>query len=207
MWTHVDSDGPDEAWLRRAQAPGNEVPVAVPLNLLVARTDSVAVALIGLQVYSTGLSFQLVVRVRPSAEQQPGNRLDELFWERGPGAPGFLFGLEFSDGRRVDDVARRGHGEGHADGILFHPGGGGGGMTSMDQHWWLSPVPPAGPLHVVLRCDELGVAGTVTELDATVLSRAAAQVVELWPWEPPHEMQVPEPTPPDVPANSWFARG
>lgn len=202
MWTHVSPDGaPDEDWLRRVDKPENEVPVALPLNVLVARTDSVAIALLGLQVFSTGVSFDLVVRLRPAAEQELGTRLNELFWERGPGAPGFLFGLEFADGRRVSNVSR----EGRDGDVVFHAGGGGGGSTSIDQRWWLSPLPPPGRLLVVVRCDELGVAETVTEVDATVIDDAVGGVVELWPWEPPRERTPPEPVPPDVPQDSWFA--
>ena len=202
MWTHVSPDGaPDEDWLRRVNQPENEVPVAVPLNLLVARTDSIAIALLGLQVYSTGLSFEVVVRLRPSAEQELGARLNELFWERGRGAPGFLFGLEFADGRRVSNTAAIEH----PGDVVFRAGGGGGGSTSIDQSWWLSPLPPPGRLLVLVRCDELGVAETVTEVDATVIDDAARGVVELWPWESPREMTPPEPVPPDVPPDSWFA--
>jgi len=41
---------------------GFVLPVALPQNLLLARTDDVAVALIGLQVYTTGMAFELTVR-------------------------------------------------------------------------------------------------------------------------------------------------
>ena len=92
-----------------------------------------------------------------------------------------------------------------ADGIAFSQGGGSGGDTSIDQSWWLSPLPPDGPLRIVVRCDEVGLPETVTELDGTAVRAAASDVVELWPWEPPSAFRTPTPpAPPDVPPGSWF---
>ena len=201
MWSAaIPDDGPGEEFLRRASAPGNEIPVALPQNLLLARTDDVAVALSALHVYTTGLAFQLVARLRPSA--RTGRRtLDELFWRHGPHADRFLFGVEFADGRRASTLSH-----GSPDGLVFHPGGGSGGQASVEQTWWLHPLPPEGPVRFVVRCDELAIPETSVELDGTAVRRAAGGVVSLWPWEPPPEHGPPEPPePPDVPADSWFA--
>jgi hypothetical protein len=78
MWTRSGGDGPDEERYRRMSAPDNELPVALPLNTVLARTGDVAVALLGLQVHTTGLAFDLAVRVRPAAASRM--RLDGLFW-------------------------------------------------------------------------------------------------------------------------------
>ena len=69
------------------------------------------------------------------------------------------------------------------------------------------PVPPPGPLRLVVRCTDIGIEETVVELDGTALSRAVDEVVTLWPWEPPRDRS-PEPPPPpaDLPADSSFAR-
>jgi hypothetical protein len=205
MWTAVgadDGDGPDEDFLRRVNPPENEVPVALPINVLLARTDDVAVALVGLQVYTTGVSFTLVVRARPSSELARAGRLNELIWEHRPGAGRFLLGVELADGRRVSGMRM---GERDTD-IVFHSGSGSGGEASVEQSWWLSPLPPAGPLQFVVRCADLGIDETVTELDASAIRRAADDVVTLWPWEPPPEHRRSEPpAPPDLPPGSWFA--
>ena len=97
-------------------------------------------------------------------------------------------------------------GRGDGDGLIFHQGGGSGGDSCIEQAWWLSPVPPPGPLRLVLRCDDLGIEETTVELDGDAMARAVDDVVELWPWEPPRSSD-PEPPPlPDLPADSWFAR-
>ena len=192
---------PDDDLHRRVQPPENEVPVALPQSVLLARTDDVAVALLGLQVSSTGVSFHLTVRVRPSARADLGHRLQELVWHRGRGTAPFLVGVELADGRRGSTVPGR-----SSEDVFFHSRGGSGGDSSIEQRWWLSPLPPEGPLTVVVRCPELGIGETSVELDGTAIRRAAEQVVELWPWSR-QELAPPEPPPPpDLPDDSWFAR-
>jgi hypothetical protein len=209
MWASYGTpeDGPDEEFFRRMSAPENEIPVAVPLNTVLARTDDVAVALQRLSVYTTGVSFDLVVRLRPDAARAGGRDLNEMLWGHGP-APDqgrFLMGVEFADGRRASNVSGR-HGPVPGDEIVFTQGGGSGGMASVEQSWWLYPLPPQGPLRFVLRCPELGIDETSVVLDGAAIRAAADAVVVLWPWTPPPGSGPPEPpAPPDLPADSWFA--
>jgi hypothetical protein len=200
MWSSWPHGEPDDHFYRRMSAPENEVPVALPQNVLLARTEDVAVALLGLQVYSTGLAFDLAVRVRPV--KLPMADLHQALWRHGPGAPSLLVGLELADGTRVDNVT----GPGSAGDVVFTQGSGSGNEYSVDQTWWLSPLPPEGPLTVVVRCPELGLAETSAVLDGTAIRAAADRVVELWPWERPPDHGRDEPPPPDLPDDSWFAR-
>jgi hypothetical protein len=209
MWSSRFSshDDPDPELIRRMSAPENEIPVAVPLNVVVARTDEVAVALLGLQVFTTGLSFDLALRKRSGRN---GRELNEVLFDHGPHRPGgLMLGIELADGRRQSNVP--GPGAGHDPwprsdtDIVFHSGGGGGGDRAVDQSWWLSPLPPEGPLTLVVRCDALGIGETTTVIDATPISRAAAGVVTLWPWTPPDQGEYEPPPPPDLPPGSWFA--
>jgi hypothetical protein len=196
----MSGDGADDEVLRRMQRPDNELPVALPANRLLARTDDVAVGLVGLQVFSTGLSFELAVRVRPSADRV-GRSLHDLFWAASSqeGAA-FLLGIEFADGRRLSTL------QPDAEGTVLHQAGGGGGDAAVDQAWWLSALPPDGPLTVVVRCDALGIPETVSVLDGTAVRAAAADVVTLWPWErPPAYRDEPHPPGLDLPPDSWFA--
>jgi hypothetical protein len=202
MWsTGMGDDEPDEDFFRLFSAPENEIPVGLPTSVVLARTDDAAVALFGLQVYTTGVAFTLVIRVRPSSQLGSGRALNELVWGRGSGPGRFLIGIELSDGRRASGLSMP---DRDSD-LVFHSGSGSGGEASVEQTWWLSPLPPDGPLRLVVRCPELGIEETVTELDASAMRRAADGVVTLWPWErPPEDRQV-EPPPPDVPPDSWFA--
>ncbi len=179
-------------------APDNEIPVALPANTLLARTDDVAVALVGLQVYTTGLAFHLAVRVRSEAAAR--YELDGLLWGRRRGHGPFLLGVELADGRRASSRGSVRHHD-----LVFQQAGGHGDGTAFDQAWWLSPLPPDGRLRVVVRCDELRIEESDVELDAAAVRRAADGVVELWPWSPPTPYEPRGPEPPDVPPDSWFA--
>jgi len=203
MWfSRGSEDRPDDEMLRRMNRPDNELPVALPANRVLARTDGVAVGLVGLQVFTTGFGFELAVRARPSAADQGARSLQDLFW--GPSShdgTAFLLGVEFSDGRRLSTLGRP-----DRDGASLQQAGGGGGDAAIDQEWWVSALPPDGPLRIVVRCDPLGVPETVTELDGTAVRAAAADVVTLWPWErPPAYRDEPPPAPQNLPPGSWFA--
>jgi hypothetical protein len=177
--------------------------VALPMNTVLARTDDVAVALQHLNVYTTGVALQLVVRMRPEAATTTGRDLNELVWGHGPSGGRFLLGVELSDGRRATGL---GHPRSSDGGLVFTSGGGSGGRASVEQAWWLHPLPPEGPLRFVVRSPELGIDETSVVLDGTAIRRAADDVLVLWPWAPPPEdADHRAPEPPDLPPDSWFA--
>jgi hypothetical protein len=202
MWSHAFADGePDPDVVRRMNKPENELPTALPMNRLLSRTPDLAVALLGLQAYTTGVAFELVARARGLEDPEADNRLGEIFWGRS-GNTQFLLGVEFADGRRASSLPF----PGRSGDIVFHQGSGSGGETAVDQEWWLSPLPPDGPLLVVARCPEIGLEETVVELDGTAIRRAGESAVVLWPYEPPVDRSHEPPPPPAVPPDSWFAR-
>ena len=202
MWSSTACGGePDPELLRRMSAPENEIPVAVPLHTVLARTGDAAVAVTDVEVYSTGVSFTLAIRVRrPGSDIDPRD-LNELLWERGGRSQRFLIGVELADGRRATNLSRF---DAQGD-VVFSSGGGGGGDAAVDQSWWLSPLPPDGPLRFVVRCAALGIEETSAVLDGAAIRRAARDVVELWPWAPPDHGEPPPPPPPDLPEDSWFS--
>jgi hypothetical protein len=202
MWlTGAGGNGPDEEFFRRMGAPDNEIPVLLPVSALLARTDDVALALLGVHVYTTGLTFGLSLRVHPDAVARLGARTvwpHHRMWH-----DDLLVGVELVDGRRATAGGFGPLGLPDQD-VVLHQAGGGGGDTAYDQSYWLNPLPPEGPVRVVVRCGELGIEDISTELDGAAIRAAAEQVVELWPWAPPRHDE-PEPPPPDVPPGSWFA--
>ena len=200
MWSAAFGDG-DPDLERRMSRPENELPTALTVNRLLGRTPDTAVALVGMQAYTTGVAFLLAARSRNAGDPAGGNELGELFWGHRVGGSRFLFGVQFADGRRASN-ARFGERDGD---LIFHSGAGSGGSASVDQEWWLSPLPPEGPLLVVVRCPEIGLEETVTELDGAAIRRAGEAATVLWPWQPSVEPSFEPPPPPDLPAGSWFA--
>ncbi len=87
---------------------------------------------------------------------------------------------------------------------MLTQGGGSGSDHVVELGFFLSPVPPAGPLTIHLRCQELGIEQASVTVDATPIVAALPGVVELWPWEPESPLPQP-PEPPTVPPGSWFA--
>jgi len=174
---------PRPPWMQ----PESVLPGVVPVQLVLARTDVVAVAVVGLFAYPNGFEFILttVSRVEPSGRwaafdpmSRYGRRVDadEL-------PDDFLrFGLEFSDGGVVSNLGMPWPaGDEEPAGPLLVSGGGGGGMRRWDMRQWVWPLPPAGPVIFVCEWPEYGIAETRAEVDGGLIRAAAGQSVELWP--------------------------
>jgi hypothetical protein len=205
MWTTGSPhDGPDAEFFRRISPPENEIPVGLAVDTVLARTDDAAIALLAAHVYTTGVSFGLAVRVR-AWPRSTRHGLSELVFGHESPAGRLLLGVELADGRRASNLEVRGPQPDSTD-MVFLASGGSGGQLSVDQSWWLSPLPPEGPVRFVVSCDGLGIEETTTEVDGTALHRAAERVVTLWPWTPPDLGERPPPPPDDLPDDSWFAR-
>lgn len=169
--------------------PENELGVAVPARHVLFRSGDLVIALLGLVVFSNGIELQVVIRRR----ELPDEPDPMHFHMRGRHTRGselapevFRFGVELSDGRKATNV-----GFPHPFGpeeptgpILMERGGGGGGKT-WSWNYWLWPLPPAGPLRVVVEWPAANVPLTDIELDGAALMAAAAGVDVLWPDEPP----------------------
>lgn len=193
--------------------PENEVPIGVPISAVLGRTGDVAVALMGAQAYSSGVTLQVAVRLRREPAGPLRSSMHDLIDGRG-GADDvdqrLLLGLEYSDGRIATNLGglRRlsGLDEDRADDVrepVLIPNGGGGGDRHWDQTYWLSPSPPSGPLTVVCTWTAFAVAETLTVLDGAAFAEASSRSEVLWPWEP--EEQQEQPTRPARPATGWFA--
>jgi hypothetical protein len=177
------------------QAPGNELGAPVPLRLVLARTDSVAVALVGAVAYTVGTAFTLAVR----SQRHDESLLDEP-WEmpfghhhmhRRPGgdiAPEVLrFGVQFSDGGKATTLsgampfARPGEEEEEPAGPVLTPGGGGGGPGQWDSEFWLWPLPPPGALTFAVEWPKQQIELTTQEVDAELILEASKKSEVLWP--------------------------
>lgn len=185
--------------MRRSQARDNEVPVTVPLGLVLARSGDTAVLLPGAQVYRNGVSLDIAAVTRRHGSGRGFSMSMHGPMERGAGA--FLLGVELSDGRRASTLHRRPPFDVPDDEPVLMPAGGGGGSTRMDSRHFLSPVPPPGRLVFVVSWTDWGIAETRTETSADPLVEAASRVEELWPWEAePAPDEAPRPPSP----GGWF---
>ena len=175
-----------EMW---AGPPPNRVPVAWPFTSVVGRSDDAAVAVVGGQVYPTGLSFRLTAVLRRAAVSEwPGMSGRPARRPHGGGGPQELlrFGVQFADGRSTETLPG-GAPDYDAD---FDPGrprlinlSGGGDDRRWDQEMFLAPLPPDGPLDLVCQWLQFGIGESHSTADVTGLAATAAAGIELWPFE------------------------
>jgi hypothetical protein len=186
-------------------APGNELGAPLPLRLVVARSERVVIAVMGVTAYSTGMEFTLAVRRRPQVWAE-GEEIEE-FYDDDPFDPPFghprlrmrrqgelppellRFGVQFSDGRKATTVGARfpwgyrgdeDENEEPEGPVLIERGGSGGG-GDYEQDFWLWPVPPPGPLTFAIEWPSEKIELTRREVDAALFIETSRSSEELWP--------------------------
>lgn len=221
MWLSYGNTSADEPptpeqilqWQRRISAPENEIPAGVGLAVMLGRADDAAVGITQVEAFSTGFRFTLAVRLRRA---RPGLVPGGLFMLVGshhhPGREvaleeRLLLGVEYSDGRRastVEDMRTLGPGAVSDDEqLVLVQHGGGGGELSVDQAFWVSPLPPEGPVTFVMAWPAFGMPESRTVVDGAIIRAAAGRSQLLWPPQPP--MDPPALPPPPRPSSGWFA--
>jgi hypothetical protein len=166
------------AWLR---PPETMVPGIVPVELLLARTDTDAVLVTGLRAYPTGLAFTLTVRPRPDLPEPHRRDRDRL--HRHVRFHDLRLALRFADGHTPSDDPRRWPHTFETEQpdppfLYFH--GGGGSRVWQSRHW-LWGLPPPGPLAFVCRWPAGGVPAAGVEIDAGLVLEAADRAATVWP--------------------------
>lgn len=177
---------------RRRSGPENEAPVQIAVNGEVISDGENALYLSSCEVFSTGMFLRVKTLTRVSkVEQRPFRQV--------------LLGVEFSDGSRASSFGGR-LDPGTADNRpQVWQSGGSGGQRRYDHTFFVSPLPPPGPVRVYYAFPAAGLPDGSTELSGDEILACAARVRELWPWEP--EMrQAGFAATPKVSADSWFAQ-
>lgn len=197
-----DSDWSQPPW---AAPPEDELPAVLPASEILATTDHVAIALIGVHVHRDGIELRLERRLRRNGLPiREWHELCATFMEHWPmgglqDPQGRLrFGLVLGDGERVvaDDWPHQGIGgppEGSTRHRLTRRGGGGGGSGSTysaTDGLWLWPAPPGGVIELVMQWPTLGIDERRTILDATAMLELAPRATPFWPADTDHEEEV-----------------
>jgi len=161
---------------------------------VIARSDAIALAVVGLTAFPAGIAFSLatVIRAGDDSDLDPDFDTDLMFhhyWRRrrrggGEELPDELlrFGVEFDDGRKATNLHMDwDHEEGQEPrGPVLMQRGGGGGGRSYRQGWWLWPLPPGERLAFVAEWPAKGIALTRHAVDAGQLRRAAEGARPIW---------------------------
>lgn len=187
----------------RRGKPAYEVPASAPGDAVLIRTDEAVVWIGAVRAYSNGFEFTL----RALREEPPG--ASPLVVRPFPPADPFAsadregalrVGLRYADGRqaatrrwirlpppvfsrRVEDPRA----------ILLAELQGGGDELTWDADFWVSPLPPHGPVLFYASWPDAGAAEQRAAFDGTAIRAAAARAVRLGTRQGP----VPDSTSPD----------
>ncbi len=165
---------------------------AVPLGVVLARSERGAVGLSHGIAYPNGITLEFVALARGLSRLQANTLFHEQHMVEGDELPAGLLrvGIELPDGRRVSNLgswhARQEiTGDGDPEGPLLLPTSGGSGMTDgggvvMHPSYWLWPLPERGKLRITCEWPIVEIPLTTTEIDASRLVDAAAKSVDLW---------------------------
>lgn len=174
------------AWMRSDAV----IPGLVPAEVLLVRTEQVAVAIGGVHAYPNGFEFTVHARLRHEDEPEPAR--GGLFGRHGRMTrtpdEGLRLGIMYADGRRA--ATPGGHprpDDAEAGRLVLFENGGGGSSRTWDGNFWVHPLPPDGPVTFVVSWVEHGVAEARAELDGAAIGAAARRAVTLWPEEPESE--------------------
>ncbi len=207
-----------ERWQRRFSAPENELPSPVPVAAILGRSTDVVVAIVGVQAYTTGLTFDVAVRMRTEPRGALRFRLHHLIGGHWHGEDVtadqlLLLGVQYGDERTATNLGPRRwrpdmegeeRDEPTDEQLILSISGGGGGDRTHDRTFWLSPLPPPGPVTFVCAWSAFGIAETHTVVDGTQIAEAGSRAEVLWPWEPERDHRD-EPREPPMPSTGWFA--
>lgn len=166
-------------------APPREVVGAavVAPPLVLATTTRIGIAVTGLLAYPTGLGLTVVTIGRGSEFDYDFPTEHRNYGRHGLLTDQFLrFGVEFSDGRRANNVEVHSFcDEKEPAKPVLQSRGGGGGAADWHQDYWLWPLPPPGPMMFVCEWPSEGIPETRAELDANLIIAASAEGLSIWP--------------------------
>jgi hypothetical protein len=166
-------------------APDNVLPASFPLELLIVRTETVAIQVGTGRAYANGIEFTLTMRRRESGSVH-GRDHPMMGWHQAIDSGEIpdevlRFGIEFGDGRKATVFDRFRMPDEPQPDIVLRPGGGGGGNKSYELRFWVWPLPPEGLLAFVVEWPSEGIPLTRAEVDTEPIREASARAVELWP--------------------------
>jgi hypothetical protein len=165
--------------------PDGVVPVTLPVERVIARTDAVVIYLAALVAYPTGFQFDLFVLADGSDEEldpfdfsyrETGRRTGEI-------QPGLLrLGFAFADGTKATNTGAYfnqhewGEDAARPDAPVMAGGPGSGDQGTWQSTWWVWPLPPPGPLQFVCEWPAAAIPQTRVDLDGASLLDAAGRV-------------------------------
>jgi hypothetical protein len=172
---------PPQRRRREWERPEAAIGGGAPGELLLARSDDAAIGVSSFRAFPNGFEMALTVLLRqedPWGRGMMFHRMDE----GGPPGEEFLrFGVLFADGTSATNLGGRHFTPDEPAPPLLRQQGGGGGGRRFDFRYWVWPLPPAGPMTLVVEWPWKGIAETRAEIDTQPILDAAARAIQVFP--------------------------
>ena len=167
----------------RQGPPANVLGQPLAGHTVVARAGGFVIAVDRIVAYPSGFELGVTVRTRDEPVFGSFDEANRRSWSGSAAFPGesLRVGVVFADGRRslVENFSPRAAAS--TGDVRLVPMGGGGTQTRFDQRYWVEPLPPPGPLGIVVEWDRRQLAETRADLDAGAIVAAASRAETLWP--------------------------
>jgi hypothetical protein len=182
--------------LRWLAPPDNEVGVGLAgVQGVLAETDASAVVLTHCVAYTNGFALGIGIRHRVEPERPRSANPQAMRIPHEPPEMSLTLTIRFADGRESQGAGGRGMPAQlrsalestdldaeppEPAGPLISGIGGGGGGRRWDQQYWVSPLPPDGPMRVSCQWPAGGIPDGQIELDGAAIRRAGEGSQKLW---------------------------
>ena len=179
-------------WVR---PPQHSLPGHFTTSGVVARTDDAVVALTAVAVHRGGAALSITRSLRRRGQPRSAWEAASQRFFGGPHGPGpsdpagaVRYGVQLADGgRALTDPTQPWPGgdpeappEGHVLTLHDQGGQGDGSSCTATEVLWLWPLPPAGPLTLVVTWPGCGIDEGRLELDGAAVRAAAVEARALW---------------------------
>ena len=176
--------GTDDGWVAPIwdRPSQGTVPAVFAVDALMFQSDVVAVAIDRLEVYPNGFMINLLMRVDPRKVREMMEMLRPLGVNRWP-----RIKVRFADGRTAEpgpgfasipDLAK------DERGVPIEPFmsiGSVGGEPGGWRAWaWVFPLPPDGPLEILVALEVAGMSGSSITIDGAAIRAAAERAKVIW---------------------------
>jgi hypothetical protein len=178
-WMGYGTEWVPPVWDRPSEGT---VPAVFVVDALLNQNDVVALAVDHLEVYPNGFTICMSMRVNP-------HRIWDMVEMMHPIAPNrrLLVGVRFADGQSATSRDEKGFTpESHKDndGIPIEPIVRTRGQQRVYGDWrgwaWVCPLPPDGPLELLVALEAAGLSEASVTVDGTAIREAAGRARVLW---------------------------
>ncbi|MGM5068609.1 hypothetical protein EU244_027475 [Rhodococcus qingshengii] len=165
--------------------PGQQIPATIAQSATLVAGDDMAIWINGFTVYDTGLAFRIEGRIRNStpSTQVSATLLGPLNvgrMTRPHSNESIQLTLTFQDGTTVSSVGSNQLVPDDPTAPWLDGGGASSSRLASHADYFLTPLPPAGPLLIEIAYPHFDIPATRTTVDLSELSSASDNVIRLW---------------------------